>query len=164
MSYSVLRRTNEIGIRMALDANGGELLRQIPRETFAMVLVGIALRRHRRRGTYASRRRDAFRIDAERSSHHGGGDDAVDLGSLHRGLFAGAPSVAYRSDGGLARGVAVLTPPSHGTLPYVFLLAGPNSGSNMKTLGAEHGHAKPYAREPSCSTSGWLRAPVIPAS
>lgn len=42
MSYSVSRRTNEIGIRMALGANRGLVLRQVMQDTMLMVLLGAA--------------------------------------------------------------------------------------------------------------------------
>jgi putative ABC transport system permease protein len=43
MSYAVVRRTNEIGIRMALGAATGDVLRQILRETLFLVVTGIVL-------------------------------------------------------------------------------------------------------------------------
>jgi len=43
MSYAVVRRTNEIGIRMALGAATGDVLRQILRETLFLVITGIVL-------------------------------------------------------------------------------------------------------------------------
>jgi ABC-type antimicrobial peptide transport system permease subunit len=43
MSYAVMRRTNEIGIRMALGAASGDVLRQVLRETVLLVVAGIAL-------------------------------------------------------------------------------------------------------------------------
>lgn len=43
MSYSVSRRTNEIGIRAALGASGGAILRMILRETLALVFAGLAV-------------------------------------------------------------------------------------------------------------------------
>src|SRR5215468_5033185 len=42
-AYSVARRTREIGIRMALGAQAGAVLRMIMREGFVMVLSGIAI-------------------------------------------------------------------------------------------------------------------------
>jgi ABC-type antimicrobial peptide transport system permease subunit len=43
MSYRIARRTNEFGIRMALGAQGGEVLWMVLRETLALVLVGAAI-------------------------------------------------------------------------------------------------------------------------
>src|SRR4051794_41898577 len=43
MAYSVARRTNEIGLRMALGAERRRLIWMVLREVFAMAAVGLAL-------------------------------------------------------------------------------------------------------------------------
>jgi predicted permease len=43
MSYDIARRTREIGIRMALGAQSGDVIRLVMQETLLLVLVGVAL-------------------------------------------------------------------------------------------------------------------------
>ena len=43
MSYSVARRTNEIGIRLALGAQRLDVLRMVMRESLRMVVIGLAI-------------------------------------------------------------------------------------------------------------------------
>jgi len=43
MSYTVTRRTREIGVRIALGASGDEVLGMVLRETVALILVGIMI-------------------------------------------------------------------------------------------------------------------------
>src|SRR5213076_2434140 len=43
MAYSVSRRTHEIGIRMALGANRGAMLKMILQQGMALTLIGVAL-------------------------------------------------------------------------------------------------------------------------
>jgi len=43
MSYDVARRTREIGIRVALGAQGSDVMRMVMRDTLLMILIGLAI-------------------------------------------------------------------------------------------------------------------------
>jgi ABC-type antimicrobial peptide transport system permease subunit len=43
MSYEVSRRTHEIGIRLAIGANAGDVVRMVMRETILLVFIGVSI-------------------------------------------------------------------------------------------------------------------------
>src|SRR5262249_47586769 len=43
MSYGVARRTNEIGIRMALGSQRGDVIWMVMRETLLLVIIGVVI-------------------------------------------------------------------------------------------------------------------------
>ena len=102
MSYSVARRTNEIGIRMALGARSQDVLRLIMRESMILVAVGVIIGIAIALG--ASRLVASLLLRPAADRHRF--DDGGDAGDDHRvgvcGLSAGTPRVTRRSDGGAA--------------------------------------------------------------
>ena len=86
MAYAVTQRTREMGIRMALGAQRGDVVRMIVRESLVPVLIGIAHRAGRRARLGSPYRQPAVRSRPERSwfdSARRGGD--AGRGSARRG-------------------------------------------------------------------------------
>ena len=103
MSYSVTRRRNEIGIRMALGAEPDSVIRLVLRHVALITAVGIDHRRGRRGGDRPLHQRPAVQPRHERPDDDRGhrGDAGGSRGDCR--LPAGAPRGADRSDDGAPR-------------------------------------------------------------
>ena len=99
MSYTVSRRTNEIGIRMALGAQRGDVMRQVLRESMILVAVGVAIGVAAAFGTgrFLSTMLFGLAPNDVRDDRHG--DTADDCRLRTRRLPAGASRLACRSHG-----------------------------------------------------------------
>ena len=105
LSYAVMQRTNEIGVRMALGATSGEILLSFGRRGLALTLAGLAI------GLVAGGDRVALDDDAAlrlsaRLHPNCRGRLADSARRRSPGLFcSGAPRLAHRSDGRATAGV-----------------------------------------------------------
>ena len=97
LSYAVAQRTNEIGIRMALGAERGAVVRMILRETALLIVIGLAV------GVPASLacarlvQSKLFGLKPADPADPGGGSGHHDRGGRRLRLSAGAPRIARGS-------------------------------------------------------------------
>ena len=102
MAHAVVRRTNEIGIRMALGAERRDIIWMVLKESLLLVAIGTG---HRRAGCMGSGPPDlqsAVRAQSERPVDAADGCHIADFSCRVGRLSAGAKSVARRSAGGAA--------------------------------------------------------------
>ena len=100
MSYTVARRTREIGIRMAMGAQREEVLSLVLRESMVLVVVGIVIGVAGALGAGRLIESQLFRPRAHRRHHDAFGHRADGRRLRRGGLSAGPARHSRRSDGG----------------------------------------------------------------
>ena len=110
MAYSVARRTNEIGLRMALGAERRRLIWMVLREVFVMAAVGPRDRLAGRAGDDEVRQVVPVRDEAERPVGHRGSGGGAGAGGGGGGVRTGVAGVADRSLERVASRIARLGP------------------------------------------------------
>jgi len=102
-AFNVTRRTQEIGIRMALGAAHGNVLKLVMREVLILAVAGLTI------GVPATlalgRLVESQLFEGRRPGGHCGRDDRSAAGFNSRRLPSRAPRHAHRSDAGVAVGV-----------------------------------------------------------
>ncbi len=106
LSYLVARRTHEIGIRMAMGADRGQVLGMIVRRGVALAAVGDRRRPGRRAGDVPAGAGPALRRDRHRSGHLRAGADRAAARGRRGQPRAGDAGGAGQPAGGAAVGVA----------------------------------------------------------